>query len=601
MAIEDCASLVALRERRSYANYLFADDDLQANMFSRSLKIAFLRNYTIEMLLPVIRGELALSGTYADVYLSDFDVVLQEALQPESPLYQFQPDVICVMLDYRMLSPQLALMPSKLTASELESEKKRVLDYYEALLNALRRNGSAAIVLHNLFADGIPCMGVLDAQRQESEVQILAELNRSIFELCLRYTDVYLLDLHTLIYSLGWKQVFDPRAWYVSKNPFSKAALVELGQEYGKLFQVMTGRIRKCIVLDCDNTLWGGIVGEVGCHGVILGQDYPGNCYQALQREILHLYNRGILVALCSKNNEEDVLEVFRDNREMLLSLEHVAAYQINWNPKAENIRAIAKKLNIGLDSLVFVDDSEFECDSVRAQLPEVEIVHLHGDPSSYAGLLRSCGLFNALSYTQDDKMRNQNYKAEEERTRLKEAAVSMEDYLRSLQMEAHILINSMPTVPRIAQMTQKTNQFNLTTRRYTEAHIRQFMESTDSDVIAIAVKDKISDLGIIGVMIMKYEQTVAEVDTLLLSCRALGRHIEEVLFAQGVEQARRKGCTSIVGKYLPTKKNMQVADLYPRLGLKDQLELENGTRIWQDKLPMVSLPDYINRVVEGV
>lgn len=594
------ASLTTLQKSQSYANYLFADADLQSHMFSKSMKIAFLRNYTVEMLLPVIRGEIAMTGTYPDIYLSDFDVVLQEALQSDSPLYQFQPDVICVMLDFRILSPKLALTFSALTSEEIDAEKTRVITYYETLLAALHQNSSASIICHNLFGAGTPCMGLLDAQLKESETQILAELNQAIHNSCLQYTATYLLDLYTLIFQIGWQQAFDSRAWYVSKNPFSKTALVNIGKEYGKIFQVMNGKSRKCIILDCDNTLWGGIVGETGCHGIALGQDYPGNCYQALQHEILHLYNRGILIALCSKNNEADVLEVFRENHEMLITLDHLATYQINWQPKPDNIQTIAHTLNIGLDSLVFVDDSEFECDLVHTQLPEVEVIHLHGDPSGYAGVLRMCGLFNALSFTQDDKMRNQNYKAEAERILLKENAVSMEDYLRSLNMEAHITINSKSTIPRIAQMTQKTNQFNLTTHRYTEAHILKFMDSADSDVISIAVKDKISDLGIIGTMILRYNDGIAEVDTLLLSCRALGRHIEDILVAQGVQQAKRRGCTDMIGKYIPTKKNMQVADLYTRLGIKNKRVSNDGTCIWASALPEIPLPNYIAQIVEG-
>lgn len=592
--------LSKLQENRTYANYLFTDTDLRAEMLSGSLKIAVLRNYTVEMLLPVIRGELALLDTYGELYISDFDVVMQEAMDAQSQLYTFKPDVICVMLDYRMLSPQLSLMSNGLSSKDIADEKERVVSYYKTLLAELHKNGSASIVVHNLFSMGIPSAGILDMQRDTSEVQVLTDINRELFLLCKQYSDTYLLDLHTLIYAMGWSQAFDARAWHLSKNPYSKKAMLSIGQEYGKFLQVMLGHIRKCVVLDCDNTLWGGIVGETGCHGITLGHDYPGNCYQSLQREVLQLYHRGILVALCSKNNEEDVMEVFRENREMLLTQDHIATYEINWQPKPDNLRSIAKKLNIGLDSLVFVDDSEYECEAVRTQLPEVAVIHLSCDPSNYAETLRTCGLFNALSYTHDDEMRNQNYKAEEKRSCLRERAVSMEDYLSSLGMETRILVNVPSAIPRIAQMTQKTNQFNLTTIRYTEANIRTFMDDSEVDVIAISVKDKISDLGIIGVMIMRYDNDAAVIDTMLLSCRALGRHIEDVLFAYGVNRAREKKISNIIGKYIPTKKNMQVSELYTRLGLGNPQETADGSYVWNSGLPIVVLPDYIVQNVEG-
>lgn len=587
-------SLIALRNKKSYANYLFAEGDLVKSDFEHSLKVAFLRNYTIEMLLPVIKGEIALAGVFPEVYVGEYDNILQDVLQAESPLYRFQPDVICVALNLANLSPKLYQSLPSLTLSEIEVEKENIINYLKKLFAVLHKYSSATIVCHNFFGKGTSSLGILDLQTEMSENQLLAELNQSLYEIVRPYQDSYLVDLFSIVYQLGYTNAFDDKAWAISKNPFTRQALVRIGQEYGKYFSVLSGHIKKCIILDCDNTLWGGIVGEDGCSGIKLGHDYPGCCYQYLQYEILNLYHRGVLIALCSKNNEEDVVEVFQHNHEMVLSLEHIVAYEINWQSKADNIRHLAKRLNIGLDSMVFVDDSAFECNLIREQIPEVDVIQLEGDPSRYAKLIRECGMFNALHLTADDKKRNENYKAEQAREKLRENISSIEDYLESLNMSVRIWVNCQENIPRIAQMTQKTNQFNLTTQRYTDAKIKMFMENPNYDVLAISVEDKVSDLGIVGAIILKYDDEVAAIDTFLLSCRALGRHIEDVLFTYAAKIARKRNCTEVIGCYYKTKKNEQVCDLFDRLGLKRIEEKQNGDIIWRGKLEDKDYPEYI-------
>jgi FkbH-like protein len=301
--------------------------------------------------------------------------------------------------------------------------------------------------------------------------------------------------------------------------------------------------------------------------GIKLGGTYPGSCYEAFQREILNLNDRGVILALCSKNNEEDVRDVLRSHPDMLLREKHFATWQINWNDKVTNLRKIAERLNIGLDALVFADDGRFECDFVRENLPQVEVLHLGNEPSAYARLLNSEAHFDSLTLSHEDGVRTQMYQAEAQRQELQESAASLPEYLARLQMVATLGAADDITIPRIAQLTQKTNQFNLTTRRYSESDIRAFSVDPAVEVLYMRLRDRVSDLGLVGVAILKYEARVAQIDTLLLSCRALGRGAEECLLAHCLKSAGARGVARVLGSYSRTSKNAQVADFYSRCG----------------------------------
>jgi FkbH-like protein len=364
----------------------------------------------------------------------------------------------------------------------------------------------------------------------------------------------------------------------MARAPLGKDVLVPLGQEYGKFIRALRGKSKKCLVLDCDNTLWGGVIGEDGLSGIKLGSTYPGSAYHAFQQEILNLYHRGVILALCSKNNEADVLEVFREHPDMLLKEHHFSTWQINWDDKATNLVRIAEDLNIGIDSFVFVDDSVFECEWVGKQLPQVAVLQLDGKISSYRNKLSGIGFFDALTFSEEDRKRSGMYVQAKERKNMLQSASSLEDYLVDLQLQAEIGTPGKKEIPRVSQLTQKTNQFNLTTYRYTEGEIQNFVESVDSEVYFLRLSDRISDLGIVGVVIVKFEEEYAEIDSFLFSCRALGRGVEDALLCFVVKRVIEKGKKRIEGKYLPTQKNSQVADFYIKHGFQLISEKEEGS-----------------------
>ncbi|MBK7917804.1 MAG: HAD family hydrolase [Chloroflexi bacterium] len=342
----------------------------------------------------------------------------------------------------------------------------------------------------------------------------------------------------------------------------------EIADEVFKFIRVTKGKIKKCLVLDCDNTLWGGIIGEDGLAGIKLGKTYPGSPFYEFQQEILNLHHRGVILALCSKNNEADVWEVFHNHPDMVLKQEHIAAAQINWNDKASNLRQIASDLNIGLDSLVFVDDSEFEVNLVQQNLPEVEVIHLPATKSvHYRDILASYSGFDTLTLTEEDKKRGAMYRAEVTRNKLRQEVTDLASYYQSLEMVAEINFADTFTIPRIAQLTQKTNQFNLTTRRYTEADVTAMVESPSVDIISLRLGDSFGDLGLVGVCILKYDQTWAEIDTFLLSCRALGRMAEDLFLGHVLELVKVREFHLVKGTYLSTRKNAQVKDFYVKQG----------------------------------
>ncbi|MBL7091680.1 HAD family hydrolase, partial [Acidovorax sp.] len=525
------------------------------------LRVAILRNFTIEPMIPVIKGEIALAGFYPVIYLGDYDAIARDVLDPGSALYAFQPDFVIVAQWLETLAPTLVTRFLSLSPEQVNTEVERVLVTVNEIVTALRRHSKTPILVNNFPLPLYPTLGILDAQSENHQTHTILKLNLELLRRVRESRDVYLVDYMSLMARIGSVQGVDERYWQIGRAPIGRHALLPFGQEYGKFFRALHGKARKCLVLDCDNTLWGGVVGEDGLGGIQLGTAYPGSCYQAFQREILNLHDRGVILALCSRNNEADVLEVLRTHPEMVLREEHFATWQINWDDKVTNLMRIAQDLNIGLDSLVFVDDSQFECDFVRERLPQVTVLELSSDPSTFRAKLSAGGYFDALTFSPEDRKRTRMYRDEVQRKELYVSASSLEEYLAKLEMVAEISLADEMTIPRISQLTQKTNQFNLTTRRYSEGDIQAFVESPGADVFYLNLRDRISEMGLIGVAIVKYNGEQAEIDTFLLSCRAIGRGVEEALLAHVLNSAKSKGCSSVVGRYLITKKNGQVAD----------------------------------------
>lgn len=529
-----------------------------------ALNLSVLRNIMLEPVEPYLRYYACQIGYNAHVVFGAYDGIFQDAVGGNAELLNEKTDCVLVFMCLDTLSPDLSRNFAGISTKQVQDEIQRIQEYVDSIVAGIRRQTSGMILWHGLEIPVNPSLGIVDSQAGENQVKIVQQLNDFIRSRLRENPNAYFVDLNLCLARIGARNFYDLRYWHIAKAPYTREALREIAFEDFKFIRPLKGKNKKCLVLDCDNTLWGGIIGEDGLSGIILGKTYPGSAYYEFQQEILSLYKRGVVIAICSRNNEEDLWEVFRNHPDMLLREEHIATAQINWQDKASNIRQIALDLNIGLDSMVFVDDSEFEIDLVRKEMPEVESIILpEGRSVEYREILAACGLFDTLTISNEDRKRGVMYKAEASRRKLNTQATDLESYYKSLEMVVDVCFADEFSIPRIAQQTQKTNQFSLTTRRYNEANITSFVKSDDYDVIYLKLRDKFGDSGIVGTCIMKYENDKAIFDTFLLSCRVLGRGVEDVFLVQALNLAKKRGCKSAVGEYYATAKNAQVKRFY--------------------------------------
>jgi FkbH-like protein len=494
---------------------------------------------------------------------------------------------------------------SALQAEEVQNEVARIQETVTNILNGIRKQTDGMILWHGFELPLYPGLGTWDSQIPEGQTGVISELNNLLRTALQSVPNAYFVDLNLCLARVGGNTFYDDRYWHIGRAPYSREALCEIASEDFKFIRALKGKNKKCLVLDCDNVLWGGIIGEDGMSGIKLSKTYPGSPYYEFQQEVLSLYNRGIILALCSKNNAADVWEVFNNHPDMVLKEKHIAAAEINWQDKATNLRQIAANLNIGLDSLVFVDDSEFEVNWVREAIPEMTVLHFPKDKTvEYRNILASCGLFDTLTISAEDRKRGAMYKAEAQRKKLQEEVPDLESYYKSLEMVIEVKFADNFTLPRIAQLTQKTNQFNLTTRRYSEADIKSYMEATDADVLSLKLMDKFGDSGIVGVCILKYNEQKAVIDTFLLSCRILGRGVEEVFIIQALKLAKQRGCEAVIGEFYPTAKNAQVKGFYPKQGFEpfsSSTKDGEGQYLLNIKQAIREEPSYFKEIQSGI
>lgn len=542
------------------------------------LKIAFLRNITIDPIIPYLRFMCFEEGFKADIYMGNYDNVMQDILSSESFLYKHEADILVVCLKIDTLSESLSKSFVTIYPNEIKREIDYLLGYIEKVFKGIRRNTNAMVLIHNFETPVYPSFGILDYQDRSKQINTFRQINLRLVDLVNRYENTFIVDTDLLQSILGYHRFIDKRYWHIGRSPYTRESLMLMAKEYIKFLKANKGKNSKCLVLDCDNTLWGGIIGEDGIENIKIGKTYPGSPYLEFQQAILNLYNRGVVLAICSKNNEKEVRCVLKDHPDMLLRENNFANIKVNWNDKVTNLKSISKELNIGLDSLVFVDDSKFETNMVIHYLPEVKVINLPKDPTRYQDILNSSGFFDSLTFSEEDKLRGQMYCSENKRKKFKAQFTNLEEYYRSLEMELIICNADDFSISRIAQLTQRTNQFNLTTQRFSESEIRDMSNSNDYKVLSIRLKDHFGDAGIIGVAILNYMEDHAIIDAFLLSCRVIGRGIEDVSLKLCMEQAKSLGKQEIHGLYIKTRKNDIASDFYQKRGFSLMYQGKNET-----------------------
>jgi FkbH-like protein len=546
-----------------------------------------------------LRKELRQWNWDASVWTSGFNQYRQDIWNGASPLYERQPQVVILQLDGADLFMDILRDPF-LGGVDCAAAAQRAADDLEASLTVLEeRLPSATVVLHTVYFPPIHALTGLEHHSPYTLSVISSLFNGHLGRISRRHPNVLVHDTAALAANVGHRNWFDARLWYLTRCRLSREAMRALAQSTVSLLRGWKGQTRKCIVLDLDNTLWGGLAGEDGLQGIALGEEGIGLAFAEFQEELLNLTRKGILLAVCSKNNEDDVLAILRRHPSMRLKENHFAARRINWRDKAANIRELAAELNLGLDSFIFIDDNPAERALVSSELPEVLVPEWPKDTSLYKAALLDLAAVHLpkVSITGEDRARTSMYRAEGERRNLLESAGgNLDGYYRSLEMTARIGFADPLTIPRIAQLTQKTNQFNLTTRRYSEADIRAFSEAPDALVLWLGLSDRFADNGIVGVMILR-QQSAGEwcIDTLLLSCRVIGRTVENAFLGHVCETLLDRGAERLIGEYHPTRKNALTASLYRDLGFQPVGEQDGATR-WSLALreSRVAIPDWI-------
>jgi FkbH-like protein len=546
----------------------------------RTCRLAVLRSFTVEPLFPLLRAGAFLHGIDLTVQAGPFNAHAQEMLDPASTLYAFSPDAVILALQARDLVPQFWSDFGCLSAEEARGIAQNVLQQIELWLIAFRKSSSAHLIIHTLERPLVPGQGILDHQVPGGQTESIEELNHGLRRLAKRFQNVYVLDYDSLIGRHGRENWHDPVKWATTRLPIATACLQHLAKEWLRFVYGVAGQVRKVLVTDLDNTLWGGLAGEEGLSGIQLGSRYPGVGYQNLQRVMIDLERRGILLAINSKNNEADALRILENHSEMLLRPDHFVAMKINWQDKAQNLREIAAELNVGTDSLVFLDDNPVERQRIRSEMPEVEVIELPADPMHYERALRDSVAFERLTLTAEDRVRTERYRKQRGRLELAQMATSLEEFYWSLKQIVTIASVQTDTLSRVAQLTRKTNQFNLTTRRYTEPQVQQMAEARGWAAYSVQVEDRFGDNGIVGVAIVHTADRVCEIDTFLLSCRVIGRTVETAVLSFIAREARLEGAHELRGRFTPTSRNAPASTFFEDHGFK-RVSTEGSQTLW--------------------
>ena len=559
---------------------------IPADLANKPVRIAVLAATTVEHLLPAIRVAGLRRSIWIDTYTPDYGQYTQELVNPGSGLHRFAPTTVLFSLDaYHLMQG----VEHRASANSVTAELNRVLDRLESQWDVARRSFSAHVVQNVPLPVFLPLIGNNEHRLAGSRLTALrqfgAMLRARADAACV---DLIALDDRAALAGLAaWH---DPALWHRAKQEIHPQAAPLYGDLVGRLIAAAQGRSSKCLVLDLDNTLWGGVIGDDGLAGIKLGQGSArGEAHLAFQHYVRDLGLRGIILAVCSKNDEANALEPFTAHPEMALKRDDIACFVANWTDKAANLREIASRLNIGIESLVFADDNPAERAIVRRELPMVNVPELPDDPTNYAACLADTGYFEAIRITAEDGQRAQQYQQNIARETLMTTATDMDGYLSSLEMEAVWDRFDHVGLPRIVQLINKTNQFNLTTRRINETEVSSFINDSTAMTLQIRLLDRFGDNGIVAIVAGRFdpETKIIRLQTWLMSCRVLGRGMEEETLNLIAAEATRLGAVTLLGDYLPTAKNGMVRDHYERLGFSLVGEAPGGGTSW--KLDLVS------------
>jgi FkbH-like protein len=546
----------------------------------KEIRIAVLADFASQLAVQAIKGYGIEHELKLTVFEADYNQIDRQVFDPGSELYGFAPDFVLILRSTERLTKYF----QKLDRSGKECFAENQIQYLDSLYQTIADRLKCKIVLNNYIELNDGVFGNFAGKVTASLLYQSKKLNMRLMEYAQERKNVFLLDVDALVTKTGYHTSFDAKMYYSADMAFSLDFLPYLAKNICDIVLAVTGSFKKCVVLDLDNTTWGGVIGDDGMDGIHIGDLGNGKIFTDFQLWVKQLKERGIIIAVCSKNTESVAMEPFLNHPEMVLRMDDIAVFVANWENKADNIRYIQSVLNIGMDSIVFIDDNPFERELVKSEIPEVTVPALPDDPADYLLFLKSLNLFETASFTDGDEDRTKQYQIEAQRNILQKCFTNEDDFLSSLNMTSEVKAFDSFTIPRVSQLSQRSNQFNLRTVRYTEDELSSIHAADNYFTYSFTLKDKFGDNGLIAFVVVKQvSDTGLFIENWAMSCRVLKRGMEVFTLNCIVEDAVQRGFTTIAGEYIPTKKNAMVKSHYPGLGF-DEIE--------EDKY-ILSLADY--------
>ena len=554
----------------------------------KPFSLGIVSNATTSIIVPALVATAARYGFSLMVHEAPYGQAAQVALGEVEAFKGVVMDAILIAIDYK----GLPIQDNTPSFGENTDAVHKALDHLNMIRTQLKQRYDAPCIMQTCAHEPESFFGNFDVQVNNTPRQFTNIFNSALVNDVVG-TEDFLLDVAAIAETVGLANWHDPVMYHMAKLPFAQKLVPFYAEQVCRIIAAMSGKARRALILDLDNTLWGGTIGDDGLDGIELSQGNAlGEAYLAVQHTVLKLRQRGIVLAVCSKNNDATARIPFREHPDMLLDENHIAVFQANWEEKVSNIQFIAETLNLGLESIVFLDDNPVERDRVRYYLPEVAVPELPEDPAYYPRTLLAAGYFEAVYFSDEDKNRVENYQANAKRIALRETVTDLNTYLKTLQMTAILRPFDEDGIKRIVQLISKTNQFNLTTPRYNESQARDFMKNDQYFTLQVRLADAFGDNGMVSVVICKKSAEEWFIDTWLMSCRVLGRRLEEVVFYEIVKAAKLEGVKKITGVYIPTERNEIVRGHYLKLGFEALNTGTSGATTWSTSLDNIDIPD---------
>lgn len=565
----------------------------------RKVRAALVSGFTVDALADVMRAEGFLHGLDLAVYTAPYAQFRQEILNAGSGLYAFDPDIVFLLFDFSDFFGDAEFSHHTSSSPEHAERLREALDRYRELVQTLADQSRATIVAATLPLPTFRPLTILDNKHEVGLSRTLSCINHSLEDLFSANPRVFVFDFDRWLGAVGKNGSWKSKFYFIGDLKLEPEQFPALARNLVAYAIAVASATRKCIVLDLDDTLWGGVVGEEGINGIHLAPTGSGQPFYYFQKHLLALHHRGVMLTINSKNNEEDVWEVIRNHPHMLLREPHFAAWRINWNDKVANMKELAEELGIGLDAMVFIDDDPVNIALVNEFLPEVATITAPRDAAQLHRALVDYPGFGSFAFTDEDRARGAMYAAERKRRDLHAQATNLDEFLKSLELRVVVRPLDGFSLPRAAQLTQKTNQFNLTTRRYTEEALSGML-ARGSRALVVDVSDRFGESGITGLAIAHPTAESWLIDTFLLSCRVLGKGVERALLASVIDDAKRAGAAKVVGEFIPTKKNAPCASFYRDVGFACVREDAGGAAYEFDLTRDFVAPPFITVLREG-